>query len=143
VRSFHTTSAIRSLADVVDVVIAAERRLTTSLLRIIEPEGCSVPTWRALRLLSDGEGHPMSELISYTLLAPPTATRLVDGMVADNLAYRIVDERDRRRVLVYATARGRALHERLDDRIRRATSAVLPEPPSNEVVDALRSLAPS
>ena len=139
-RTFHTTSAIRSLADVVDVVIAAERRLTASLLRIIEPEGCSVPTWRALRLLSDGEGHPMSELIGYTLLAPPTATRLVDGMVADNLAYRIVD---RRRVLVYATARGRALHERLDERIRRATSAVLPEPPSDEVVDALRALAPS
>lgn len=135
-----TPKSSRSLADVVDIVNAAERRLTAALTRIIEPEGVTVGSWRALRLLADGDGHPMNELIAHTLLAPPTATRLVDGMVADNLAYRVVDERDRRRVLVHATERGRALHRRLDERIRGATSDALPEPPSDEVLDVLRAL---
>ena len=131
----------QTLADIVDVVSAAERRLTEALQRIVEPEGCSLGAWRAQRLLAAGGGHPMSELIAHTLLAPPTATRLVDGMVSDNLAFRVVDERDRRRVLVYATARGRALHKRLDERIRRETPTAVPQAPDDATLDALRRIA--
>ena len=40
-------------------------------------------------------------------------TKVIDRMVANNLVYRRVDPADRRRVLVFLSARGRAAHRRL------------------------------
>lgn len=59
-----------------------------------------------LSLLVDGVGRPMSEIASYVMLAPPTLTKLIDRMVADNIVYRRGDEQDRRRVLVFPSDRG-------------------------------------
>ena len=98
-------------------VIRDERALSMRLAALLAPEKCSVDRWCALLLLADGQGHAMSELIAHALLPPATVTRLVDGMIATGLAYRRVDEADRRRVLVFATERGHALHARLSARI--------------------------
>jgi DNA-binding MarR family transcriptional regulator len=86
----------------------AARRLTAAL----EPEGCSLEQWRALAFLADGAGRTMTELAEYALLPAPTATKLIDRMVADSLVYRHPDPADRRRVLVYLTERGTELHQR-------------------------------
>ncbi len=59
----------------------------------------------------------MSELAEFTQLPPASLTRLVDGMVADNLVHRKPDPRDRRGVLVHLTERGLALQARLSERI--------------------------
>jgi DNA-binding MarR family transcriptional regulator len=106
-----------SAAEMAQLVLRVERNVTARLATILEAEQCSVERWQALTLLSDGEGHAMSELIAHTLLPPATVTRLVDGLIGSNLAYRRVDERDRRRVLVFATHRGHALHDDLSVRI--------------------------
>ncbi|SDY59426.1 hypothetical protein SAMN05661080_03979 [Modestobacter sp. DSM 44400] len=55
----------------------------------------------------------MSDVATFATLPAPSATKLIDGMVADNLVYRRVDVHDRRRVLIFPTPHGRALHRRL------------------------------
>ena len=59
----------------------------------------------------------MSELAEFTQLPPASLTRLIDGMVADNLVHRKPDPRDRRGVLVHLTERGLALQARLSEQI--------------------------
>jgi DNA-binding MarR family transcriptional regulator len=52
-------------------------------------------------------------------------TRLVDGLVADSLAHRKADPRDRRRVLVHITRRGLAPQRQLSERIAAERDAIL------------------
>ena len=72
-----------------------------------------IDEWRLLDLLSDGLGHPMADVAQAVMLPAPTVTRLVDRVVADNLAYRRADEWDRRRLLVFMTNRGQRLYRQL------------------------------
>lgn len=90
---------------------AAVRRLAAAL--DAEAPGCSIEQWRVLNLLSDGGGHTMTEIADFALLPAPTATKLIDRLVADNLVYRHPDPADRRRVLVHTAERGHALFARL------------------------------
>lgn len=118
----------------------AKRELTLRVAAALEEEGCAVERWHALSLLADGAGHPMAELAAHGLLTPPTLTRVIDSMVADNLVYRKVDERDRRRVLVFATQRGRALHRRIAGRIERQLHDILPPDMSRADFERLSAL---
>jgi DNA-binding MarR family transcriptional regulator len=111
----------------------AEHGVTRQLGRVLDGEGCSVEQWRALVLLADGVSHSMSEVAEFALLPAPTLTRLIDRMVADNLAYRTVDPQDRRRVLVHITPRGRALQKRLAGRIESSQAAILAEADPDDV----------
>ena len=95
----------------------AERRLTRRLALVLAHHDCTVERWRALNLLAHGESHRMSELAEFTQLPPASLTRLVDGLVADNLVHRKPDPRDRRGVLVHITERGLALTAALSERI--------------------------
>jgi DNA-binding MarR family transcriptional regulator len=95
----------------------AERRLTRRLAQVLAHHDCTVERWRALNLLCHGDSHRMSELAEFTQLPPASLTRLVDGMVADNLVHRKPDPRDRRGVLVHITERGLALKSALSERI--------------------------
>lgn len=94
-----------------------ERRVTRRLAHVLARHDCTVERWRVLALLSGGEHHAMSELAEFTQLPPASATRLVDGLVADNLVHRKADPGDRRRVLVHITARGQALRRELSEAI--------------------------
>ena len=73
--------------------------------------------WAVLTVLSDNVGHPMSQAAELTHIAPPTMTKLVDRMVASRLVSRRTDPVDRRRVLIFSTARGRQRHRRLQSLI--------------------------
>ena len=95
----------------------AERRLTRRLTTILTDHDCTVERWRALNLLAHGDSHRMSELAEFTQLPPASLTRLIDGMVADNLVHRKADPRDRRGVLVGVTDRGLALRRKLSEQI--------------------------
>jgi DNA-binding MarR family transcriptional regulator len=103
----------------------AERSVTRQLGCALEAEGCTVEQWRILLLLADGRGHPMSEIAEFALIPAPSLTRLIDRMTTDGLVHRKVDERDRRRVRVHVTRRGRALHRRLGERLQREQLAML------------------
>lgn len=129
-RGSTPAAALQRLAQLLS---QAERRVTRQLGRVLEEEGCSVEQWRALVLLADEVSHSMSEVAEFALLPAPTLTRLIDRMVADNLAYRTVDPQDRRRVLVHITPRGRALQKRLAGRIESSQAAILAQADPDDV----------
>lgn len=112
----------RSIAEALS---RAERSVTARLAQALGPEGCTVEQWRILLLLQDGGGHPMSEIAEFALVPAPSLTRLVDRMVTDGLVYRTVDARDRRRVLVHLTTRGRDLQRRAAARVEEQQRALL------------------
>lgn len=111
--------------DLFHVLSRTEHRAGRRLAAVLDAAGCSVEQWRALALLADGRGHPMTELAEFALLPAPTATKLIDRMVAGNLVYRRADPADRRRVLVYLAERGRDLHSRLSVPLRQLQAELL------------------
>jgi DNA-binding MarR family transcriptional regulator len=119
----------------------AERRITRRLAQVLAHHDCTVERWRALTLLAGGGRHRMSELAEFTQLPPASLTRLIDGMVADNLVHRTADPRDRRRVLVHLTRRGLALQRRLSERIVAESDAIFGNLEEHEVARLLESLA--
>jgi DNA-binding MarR family transcriptional regulator len=119
----------------------AERRVTRRLAQILAGHDCTVERWRALAMLAGGDRHRMSELAEYTQLPPASLTRLIDGMVADNLVHRKADPRDRRGVLVHITGRGRALHRRLSERITDERDTIFGDAESDEVAAVCEALA--
>jgi DNA-binding MarR family transcriptional regulator len=119
----------------------AQRRIARRLAPVLAHHGCTVERWRALALLARGDSHRMSELAEYTQLPPASLTRLVDGMVADNLVHRKADPRDRRGILVHIAPRGLALHTRLSERIAADSGAILGEVDEHELAALQESLA--
>ena len=117
----------------------AERRLTRRLAHVLAHHDCTVERWRALNALAHGESHRMSELAEFTQLPPASLTRLVDGLVADNLVHRKPDPRDRRGVLVHITERGQALTATLSERI--AAERLLGDVDEREAAALLDALA--
>jgi DNA-binding MarR family transcriptional regulator len=99
--------------DLAHLLSQAERRVTRRLSAALEGEGLTLAQWRVLSLLSDAAGHTMTEVAEFAMLPAPSLTKVVDRMVSLNLVYRRPDLRDRRRVLIYSSARGRRLHQRL------------------------------
>lgn len=90
----------------------AERLLAGRMSALLDGENCTLEEWRVLKILSDGQGHIMTEIADFAMLPAPTLTKLMDRMVSQSLVYRRADERDRRRVLAYLAERGQALYER-------------------------------
>jgi DNA-binding MarR family transcriptional regulator len=115
-------SLIQELAQALS---RAERVVTRELVRALEAEGSTIEQWRILLLLADGRGHAMSEIAEFALVPAPSLTRLIDRMVSDGLVHRRPDLRDRRRVRVHVTRRGRALHRRLAERLAHEQQAML------------------
>ncbi len=74
----------------------------------LKPRGMPVPVWRVLSTLSDGDGQPVTELAKITLFKQPTLTKVIDRMSKQGLVERRASERDRRKVLVFITAKGRS-----------------------------------
>ena len=75
--------------------------------------------WRILEALTGGEslGLSMKALSEITYTNDSTLTKVVDKMVQDALVYRRPDPGDRRKVLIFKSHRGRALHARLKKEI--------------------------
>lgn len=82
----------------------------------------SVPQFRALAFLNRHPGASLSELADHIGLSLPSASKLMDGLVARKLATREMHAGDRRITLVL-TARGRATLEAA----RRSTQSRLAE----------------
>ncbi|MEH3137255.1 MAG: MarR family transcriptional regulator [Mycolicibacterium neoaurum] len=102
------------------VVMRAARRLGADLEAELQGTDLGLDHWLVIAALASGDGLTMAELQATTQIAGPTQTRVVDKLVSRSLVYREVDEFDRRKVRVYLSARGTALH----DELRPAMAAV-------------------
>lgn len=85
----------------------AERAATQRLDDALKAKGAGIDQWRILSLLAAQGGCPMSVVAEHALLLAPKLSKLVDRMVSANLVYRRADNQDRRRVLIFASARGK------------------------------------
>ena len=116
----------------------AQFRVTGRVADALRERRSSLEEWRVLSLLADGEGHAMSEIAEFTLMPPPSTTKLIDRLVSTNLVYRRVDPTDRRRVLVFLAARGRAAHRRLRPAVEEVIAGLDDEPLRDHIRELLR-----
>ena len=111
--------------DLVHLLSLAQHRAVRRLAAALAAEGCSVEQWRVLSFLADAEGRTMTDLADFALMPAPSATKLIDRMVADILVYRHADPADRRRVLIHLTERGEELYRRAQEVVQREQDGLL------------------
>jgi len=107
-------------------LLAQAGRLVSRLTEaVLASATLTVDQWRVLDLLADRAGHSMSEIAGAVVVPGPTLTKIVDRLVDAALVYRLVDDRDRRRVLVFISDDGRALHQRLEPSVAEVEAQAL------------------
>ncbi|MFE7931520.1 MarR family winged helix-turn-helix transcriptional regulator [Streptomyces sp. NPDC057456] len=104
--------------ELLRLLTRAERFAVRRLQSVLAEFDCSVEAWWVLDLLADGQGHHMTALADHAFMPAPSATKLIDQLVDQNLVFRRVDPADRRRVLAYLTPRGMERRQRLDREVR-------------------------
>jgi DNA-binding MarR family transcriptional regulator len=95
----------------------ADRAVDAVMSPVTAQEGLSREGWRILLLLSRGGGRSMGEIAEYAAIPNPTATRVVDRLVAHAMAFRRTDPQDRRRVLVHLAPNGREVVDRVSKKL--------------------------
>ena len=116
----NSASEDLAAASVTTAVVRAARRLTSRLEAELQDDGLGIDHWLTLEALAGGDGLTMADLQLATLTPGPTLTRVVDKLVAHGVAYREVDDLDRRKVRVHLSARGAELRGRLSRSIASA-----------------------
>jgi DNA-binding MarR family transcriptional regulator len=105
----HGEASRRFIDDYLSYLLARASHLVSRQFHAqLKPRGMPVPVWRVLSTLSDGDGLPVTELAKITLFKQPTLTKVIDRMSKQGLVERRPSDRDRRKVLVFITAKGRA-----------------------------------
>jgi DNA-binding MarR family transcriptional regulator len=104
--SSRRTSPAREVEVVADQLHAAALHLLRRLRAEDDELGISPARMSALSTVVLAGPLPIGELAAAEGVAPPTMTRLVDGLERDGLVRRVADPTDRRGVLVRATPQG-------------------------------------
>lgn len=79
----------------------------------VRERGLRVTEWRVLACLADNDGRMVTQLAQFALIEQSRLTKIIDQMVLRELVIRRNDRRDRRRVRVFLTEKGRCLAEEL------------------------------
>ena len=104
----------------------ANNRLTSELHTV----GLSLDAWLVLNMLVTEGARSMGEIARALVLNLPTATKLIDRMVNDNLVYRKPHHQDRRIVEIFPSDAGVMRHQvaqKLVAREQAALKQVVPE----------------
>jgi DNA-binding MarR family transcriptional regulator len=134
-----STSNMESIAE---VFFRAERRWTEALCSgLLDSDVTTIEGWRVLGALRNGDGFTMSEISAAMSIPPPTLTRIVDKLVDGGLVLRRVDATDRRRVLVYLSARGKTKVRRLTKQEAVLKAALVDELGEDNAVAFIQTLA--
>ncbi len=122
-----TYRPITGSTDLVELLDKVDRAVDATMLPATSAEGVSREGWRVLLLLARGAGRSMGEIAERTGVPAPTATRVVNRLVSDELALRFTDPDDRRRVLVALAPQGRQVVARITHRLTVSRQAQLRE----------------
>jgi DNA-binding MarR family transcriptional regulator len=95
------------LLEVVPIIIREIR----SEIRSQRSTELSVPQFRALTFVARNVGSSLLEVANYMGLTPPSACRLIDGLIARGMVTREEHPIDRRRVRLTVTHRGQRIME--------------------------------
>jgi len=130
-----------------------ERSLTVALLRAREvtmrrfkrfsdAENLTLPQWRVIRALSDGEPLDAGTLCQRCVILPPSLTRILRALAERGLITQVASS-DARRHTVTLTPAGAALFKRLvvqSEGIRHRIDATFGEERMQELLDMLNDL---
>jgi DNA-binding MarR family transcriptional regulator len=101
-----TADSRQRFSDAWESFFRTTRRLRARAGRLPGEAHMSVPQYQLLEPLRAGGALPVGELAEAAGIAPPTATRMLDGLARDGYITRRHAEYDRRSVLVGLTAEG-------------------------------------
>ena len=87
------------------------RKVTNRLTAKLRTVGLSLDSWLVLNMLVSEGGRSMGEIAEALVLNLPTATKLIDRMVNDNLVYRKPHHDDRRIIEIFPSDAGMIRHE--------------------------------
>ncbi|MBO0902901.1 MarR family winged helix-turn-helix transcriptional regulator [Jiella sonneratiae] len=111
-----------------DLIAGVNRRFDVAVESRLKAAGVRIEHYRVLESLMRRDGQSMGELAPTVFVDLPTLTKIVDRMVASGVVYRAPDPKDRRRVLVFLSERGRAqfadLRPAVDSERRAATGGL-------------------
>lgn len=108
---------------------------------LLDNEVGSIEGWRVLGVLRGGDGFTMSDMAAAMSVPPPTLTRIVDKLVDGGFVIRRVDAMDRRRVLVYLSAKGKTKVRKLARQEAAVKTALVDEFGEETAVHLVRTLA--
>jgi DNA-binding MarR family transcriptional regulator len=103
-KAFPAANCAREVLDVIPLIMRAIR----SEMRRRRTRHMSVPQFRTLAFLSLCPHSSLSPLAEHLGLARPSASKLVDGLVDDDLVTRETSPADRRQIRLCLTPRGKA-----------------------------------
>ncbi|MCF6390817.1 MarR family winged helix-turn-helix transcriptional regulator [Mycobacterium sp. MBM] len=131
-----------SVESVSEVFFRIGRWWTESLSQgLLDGEVSTIEGWRVLGALRGGEGFTMSEMSTAMAIPPPTLTRIVDKLVDGGFVLRRVDATDRRRVLIYLSARGKSKVRRLARQEAAMKATLVDEFGEESAIALIRTLA--
>lgn len=107
------------------LLAAASEAASAQFHEQVRQHGLRVPEWRVLACLVDRDGEMITRLAEFSLIEQSRLTRIIDQMDERGLVARRSDEQDKRRVLVYLTAKGRTLASKLVVQARQHEDEVL------------------
>ncbi len=87
------------------------RKVNNRLTAKLRTVGLSLDSWLVLNMLVSEGGRSMGEIAEALVLNLPTATKLIDRMVNDNLVYRKPHHDDRRIIEIFPSDAGMIRHE--------------------------------
>ena len=87
------------------------RKVNNRLTGELRTIGLSLDAWLVLNMLVTEGGKSMGEIAEALVLNLPTATKLIDRMVNDNLVYRKPHHEDRRIIEIFPSDAGVIRHE--------------------------------
>lgn len=96
-----------------DLICGVNRKIEQELEAKLKVHGISIVQFRVLKTLAAENGLPMGDLALRVFVDSPTLTKIIDKMVTSADVYRGPDPRDRRRVLIFLSRKGRTTFDRL------------------------------
>ncbi|KPP88384.1 MAG: transcriptional regulator, MarR family [Rhodobacteraceae bacterium HLUCCO07] len=107
------------------LLAAASEAASAQFHAHVRSHGLRVPEWRVLAWLHDRDGAMITRLARISLIEQSRLTRIIIQMEERGLVLRKGDTRDRRRVRVHLTEKGRGIAETLVADARAHEAALL------------------
>ncbi|MEA2400201.1 MAG: hypothetical protein QOK00_604 [Thermoleophilaceae bacterium] len=142
-QSASATAATASLSEALAEFFRATRRARGRAASRPGPDGISLAQYHVLEPLAAGP-CTNRQLAEAAGVSSPTATRMIDGLLARDLVSRVEDPTDRRAVLISLTPAGRAaLAGKMDEyrQVREQIAAALNPEERRVAADLLHRLA--
>jgi MarR family transcriptional regulator for hemolysin len=132
---------VREVLDVIPMVMRSLR----AEFRSHRGNDVSIPQYRTLMFLRRSPGMSLAEVADHLGITPPSASKLVDGLVARGLIDRQESPADRRRIALALTTSGAELAEasfRATQAAYTARFSALPKDTLELIAQAMEALRP-